>query len=599
MIKVFGVNSRRRTARAGAENAGRKAKSGVRARRRAKAEESTAFKVVLAGNPNAGKTTLFNALTKSTLRTGNYHGVTTEAASKRVGGVTYTDAPGMYTFNSYTMEETGAQEAVKGADLIINVVDATTLENSLSLTERLIAMSKKVVVYLTKLDALKANGGWVEAEKLQRRLGVPVLTCAPKQLKKAVEENNFTLPEKSGEIPFAEAYYGGNCNLNRAERLFYNKFFSLVFFIAALTATFFITFHPLMIGAQLKGLLEWLILEKLGGAVTSLIQNEYLSSFIGEGVIGGVGGVLCFIPQITLLYIVFILLDESGVSSALTFVTDGLFARAGLSGRASFSLISGFGCTASAIATTRGFSEDSARRRTVFVLPFIPCGAKMPVFLTFLAPLFKDPFPAVCALYFAGVALVLLFSAIFKGKGENLISEITRITLPRAKSVVKKLFFQVKSFTIKVTTYVFLFCTLSWLLSHFNFAQGLCSPEYSLLGSFSRAVCYLFYPMGVTDWRIAYAALTGFTAKENVAATIAMLIPEGLKLGVESTVALCVFFLCCPACISAFGASVREVGFKRTLVYNLIQLGLAFVLAYLTYFVMRTSEMLILILALS
>ena len=292
----------------------------------------------------------------------------------------------------------------------------------------------------------------------------------------------------------------------------------------------------------------------------------------------------------------FILMDESGVSSALTFVTDGLFAKAGLSGRAAFSLISGFGCTASAIATTRGFSEESARRKTIFVLPFIPCGAKLPVFLTFLSPLFKNPFPAVCALYFSGVALVLIFSAIFRGKKENLISEITRISLPRAKNVLNKLFFQVKSFTIKVTTYVFLFCALSWLLSHINFTSGLCSPEYSVLGAFSRAVCYLFYPMGITDWRIAYAALTGFTAKENVAATVAMLIPEGLSLGFESSIALCVFFLCCPACISSFGASVREIGFKRTLGYNLIQLGFAFVAAYLTKFLLSVSMLTALIL---
>lgn len=579
MIKIFGVSNRHRTRTR-------------RAKDKEKSVEST-LKVVLAGNPNAGKTTLFNALTKSSLRTGNYHGVTTQTASKTVGKVTYSDVPGMYSFNSYTMEETCAQEAVRGADLIINVVDATTLENSLNLTERLIALNKKVVVYLTKLDALKANGGRVDAEKLQSLLGVPVLICTPKQLKITVEEGAIFSPDfltvNRSQMPFAEAYYGGNCNLNRAERLFYSKFFALVFFVVALTATFFITFHPVMLGAKLKGLFEWLILDKFGGAVTAQIHNEYLASFIGEGVIGGVGGVLCFIPQITLLYLVFILLDESGVSSALTFVTDGLFARAGLSGRTAFSLISGFGCTASAIATTRGFSEESARRKTIFVLPFIPCGAKMPVFLTFLSPLFKNPFPAVCALYFSGVALVLIFSAIFKGKRENLISEITRITPPPLKSVLKKLFFQVKSFTIKVTTYVFLFCVLSWVLSHINFTSGLCQPENSVLGAVSRAVCYAFYPMGITDWRIAYSALTGFTAKENVAATIAMLIPEGLSLGAESSIALCVFFLCCPACISAFGASVREIGFKRTLGYNLIQLIFAFVMAYLTKFLLSAS----------
>lgn len=556
----------------------------VRVRAAVKAPEKT-LNVVLAGNPNAGKTTLFNALTHSRLRTGNFHGVTTSPASKTSGGVTYTDVPGMYSFNSYTMEEDSAATACKSADIIINVVDATTLENSLNLTRRLILLNKNTVVYVTKLDLLKRRCGWLNAEKLAAYLGVPVLTCPVKQLKKAVEERAFITPEKSSEIPFYEAYYGGNSKISRAEKLFYNKFFALFFFVAALTFTFFITFHPAMIGALLKNLTEELICEKLGGALGSAIENPFLSSFVVDGVIGGVGGVLSFIPQITILYLVLILLDESGISSALTFVTDGLFEKAGLSGRAAFSLISGFGCTAAAIATTRGYAEEGARRKTIAVLPFIPCGAKMPVFLTFLSPLFKNPFPAVCALYFAGVALAIIVSAIIKGKGEGLISEVTPVSLPPLSHVIKKLYFQTKSFIIKVTTYVFAFCVISWLLSHVSFTQGFCAPEESVLGVFSRAISYLFYPMGIKDWRYAYAALTGFAAKENVAATVAMLIPEGVALGLAPSLALCVFFLTCPACISAFAASVKEIGIKRTALYNLAQLAFAFAAAYVTNFI--------------
>ncbi|MCM1438155.1 MAG: ferrous iron transporter B [Roseburia sp.] len=555
---------------------------------KSKAAESVQSKpvtVVLAGNPNAGKTTLFNALTKSRLRTGNFHGVTTAPAYKTAGGITYADVPGMYSFNSYTMEEDSAATECRNADIIVNVVDATTLENSLNLTKRLILLNKNTVVYVTKLNLLKRRGGWLDAEKLSQILGVPVLVCPAKQLKNILEQGALKPPVKTPEMLLTEAYYGGNCSLSRVERLFYNKFFALFFFVAALTLTFFLTFHPQMPGAYLKDLTERLICEKLGGVVGSLIQNPVLSSFIEEGIIGGVGGVLSFIPQISILYLVLIILDESGVSSALTFVTDGLFEKAGLSGRAAFSLVSGFGCTAAAIATTRGFSEEGARRKTVAVLPFIPCGAKMPVFLTFLSPLFKNPFPAVCALYFGGIALAIAVSAILKGRGEGLISEVTPVAPPPFKQVAKKLYFQVKSFIIKVTTYVFAFCTVSWLLSHLSFTQGFCAPEESILGVVSRAVSYLFYPMGVRDWRIAYAALTGFAAKENVAATIAMLIPEGLALGMAQSIAICVFFLCCPACISAFAASVKEIGFKRTALYNLAQLAFAFAAAYLTNFI--------------
>lgn len=557
----------------------------TRAKSLGKTQEKESRKIVLAGNPNAGKTTLFNALTHSHLKTGNFHGVTTAPSRKTVDGITFADVPGMYAFNGYTMEEQSAADEIKSADLIVNVVDATTLESSLNLTKKLIAMNAKTVVYLTKCDRLKARGGKVDAKILSQILGVPVYICTPEQLKKEIIEGRFSLTTKNPNLALSKAYYGGNCALTRADKLFYNRFFALFFFVASLTLTFFITFHPVMPGALLKDLLGNLICQTLANAVCANITNPALSSFVGEGVIGGVGGVLSFIPQITLLYLSLILLDESGISSALSFATDGLFEKVGLSGRAAFSLVSGFGCTAAAIATTRGYSQESSRRKTVAVLPFVPCGAKMPVFLTFLSPLFENPFPAVCLLYFSGVAVAIIVSAIIKGGGEGLISEVVPISLPRVSTVLNKLFFQVKSFIIKISTYVFAFCVLSWLLSHFSLTAGYCAPQDSVLGGFSRLITPLFVPAGVTDWRLAYAALTGFIAKENVAATVALLIPEGLTLALAPTAALCVFFLLCPACISAFAASVKEIGFKRTAIYNLLQLAFAFCAAYATNFI--------------
>lgn len=554
------------------------------------------FTAVLAGNPNAGKTTLFNALTKSRLKTGNFHGVTTTPAKKQVDGIVYLDVPGMYSLNSYTMEEVSAAEEVKRANLIVNVVDALTLESSLNLTKKLISLNPHTVVYVTKTALLKKRGGRVDVSLLSKWLGAPVFCCPPGELKNiisSISEHGFDIGvEKDGKITLDKAYYGGNSNLSRAERLFYNKFFALSFFVFSLVFTFFITFYPNMPGALLKGLFSYVLQEKPAAWAAGVIQNEQLKSFVCEALIGGVGGVLSFIPQIALLYAVLILLEESGITSALTFVTDGLFEKFSLSGRAAFSLISGFGCTAAAIATTRGYSEDSARRRTVSVLPFVPCGAKTPVFLTLLSPIFKNPFPAVCALYFSGLALAVAVSAISaaieKKKGgvrEQLISEITPIGLPEIKQPFKKLCFQVKEFIIKVATFVLVFCVISWLFSHLNF-NGFCSPQQSFAGGISRVLVYSFYPIGITDWRIAYAALTGFAAKENVAATIQLLIPEGLSLSLASSVSLCVFFIACPACVSAFAASVREIGLKKTLKYNLLQLALAFALACATYFLL-------------
>ena len=549
----------------------------------AKGKIQTSKRVVLAGNPNAGKTTLFNALTHSSLRTGNFHGVTTSSAEKTVDGITYVDAPGLYALSAYSMEEVCAADEVKSADIIINVADSLTLENSLNLTRRLIDTGKPVILYIPKLNQLKRRGGKLDAEKLSKALGVPVLAGSPKQLKKSIEEGiSFNLPR--GDMKITDAYSSGREGLSRADKLFYNRFFALFFFIAAIALMFFLAFHPKMVGAILKDLTESLICDKLSNAITSRMQNEAVISLLSEGILGGAGSVLSFVPQLIILYLFLTLLDESGITSALAFATDGLFEKVNLSGRAAFSLVSGFGCTAAAILTTRGYSTQSAQKRTVAVLPYIPCGAKLPVFLTFLAPLFKNPFPVITCFYFAGLLISLLFSFLLKGNGEGMLSEVTPIIFPQFSAVGKKLFFYVKGFIIKVSGVIVLFCVISWFLSHFSFGFKYVKTDGSMLAAISRFLTPLFIPMGIDDWRLAYAALCGFIAKENVAATVGMLMPDGTGLLTPSALAISAFILLCPACVSAFSASIKETGFKFTLKCFAAQTVIAFIGAYAVHF---------------
>lgn len=544
------------------------------------------MKVVLAGNPNAGKTTLFNALTKSRLATGNWHGVTTRPAYKNVDGITYADVPGMYSFNGYSMEEGSAAEEVRSADLVINVVDGLTLKNSLTLTRTLISMNKRTAIYVTKLGELKRRGGKLDSSALSAMLGVPVFTKV-KQLKNYLAEikNDKIIPKKIPTSNFSvtalnAVYYGGNCGLTHVEKLFYNRYFALFFFIFSIIFMFFIAFYEGMPGDFLKGLTEELISVKLKGAVESVLPAGKVRSLLCDGIIGGAGGVLSFIPQLAVLYLFLTMLDESGAMSALSFVTDGIFAKVRLSGRAAFSLISGFGCTAAAILTTRGFTSSATQRRAVAALAYIPCGAKMPVFLTLLSPLFSNPFPVITALYFAGIALSFAVCLLLRGGEEELLSEVAPIALPSPSRVLKKLFFYIKGFIIKVATAVMLFCIISWVLSNFTFVFAPCDLEDSMLASISRLLTPLFAPMGLGDWRLSYAMLSGFAAKENVAATINMLMPEGAGLDMAAALAASVFILTCPACVSAFSASCKEVGVKLTLKYFVFQLMSAFVLAY-------------------
>lgn len=551
----------------------------MRVKALSKAASPALKRVVLAGNPNAGKTTLFNALTKSNLRTGNFHGVTTAPAEKISDGITFVDAPGLYALSAYSMEEISAAEEVKAADVIINVVDALTLENSLNLTRRLISSGKPVIVYLTKLNQLKRRGGSVDIKKLSSLLGIPVYDCSPAQLKKQLVSGiNFSVTRSA--VPLSEAYSAGRESISRADKLFYNRYFALAFFIAAIAAMFFFAFHPLMPGALLKDLTETLICDKFAGWLTSKMSNEGVISLVTEGILGGAGGVFAFVPQLAVLYLFLTLLDESGITSALAFATDGLFEKVNLSGRAAFSLVSGFGCTAAAILTTRGYSTENAQRRTIAILPYIPCGAKLPVFLTFLSPLFKNPFPAVTCIYFAGLAISLAFSYLLKGKKESMLSEVTPVIIPSAKTVFKKLYFYLKGFIIKVAVTVTVFCVISWFLSHFSFKFEYVEPENSILAAISRVLTPLFYPMGISDWRLAYAALCGFIAKENVAATVAMLMPLGTGLDLAAALGMCAFILLCPACVSAFSASCREAGLKFTLKCFAVQTLIAFVGAY-------------------
>lgn len=547
-----------------------------------RAAEKSKMRVVLAGNPNAGKTTLFNALTNSNLRTGNFHGVTCSASEKISRGITYVDAPGLYSMTNYSMEEVSAAEEIKKADMIIDVADALTLENSLNLTRKLKSFGKPVVLYVTKLNQLKRRGGSLDGEKLSRFLGIPVFTCPPKQFRKTIEEGiNFSVQTEN--LSLEKCYSAGREGLSRADKLFYNRFFALAFFLFAVAAMFFLAFHPIMPGALLKGLVELAVCDKLSEAITCKMSNEALISLISEGILGGAGSVLSFLPQLAILYLFLTLLDESGITSALSFCADGFFAKVNLSGRAAFSLISGFGCTAAAIMTTRGYSTENAQKRTIAVLPYIPCGAKLPVFLTFLAPLFKNPFPAVSCFYFAGLLISIAFSALLKGRKEDMLSEVTPIIFPQLKAAGKKLYFYLKSFIIKVSGVILAFCVISWLMSHFSFTFEYVEADKSMLATISRALTFLFYPMGITDWRLAYAALCGFIAKENVAATVGMLMPLGTGLDTASAVSMCAFILLCPACVSAFSASCKEAGLKFTLKCFAVQTVIAFLGSYLVH----------------
>ena len=377
-----------------------------------------------------------------------------------------------------------------------------------------------------------------------------------------------------------------------ADRLFYDPRFALPLFAACLLAVFFLAFAEGMPGMLCKGALEGLLADVVGGRLASLAEGagapvaaDFLHSFFGS-----VGMVLSFLPQIVLLELALALLEESGLLSAVAFLTDGIFRRAGLTGRAAFSLLMGFGCTAAAILTTRGLENKPLQRRVVAILGYISCGAKMPVYLTVAAAFFPHPFLAVVALYAAGLLLAfaaaLLLRRLIPGE-EEFVLEMAHPQRPRLRPVLRSLLFSAKQFIIKVATVVTAFLAALWVLLSFTFTfryVGAGSGE-SMLALGCRAFSFLFYPMGVTQWQVALAALSGIVAKESVAGTLALFYGEDLSAAFTpaSAVAFLTFILTCSPCVSAVAAAAREMGVRRALGMAAAQTGVAFGISYLVY----------------
>ena len=359
-----------------------------------------------------------------------------------------------------------------------------------------------------------------------------------------------------------------------------------------LAAVFWLAFGAHMPGVMLKSLIETAVAEQLGGALARLAAagGAAAAADFLQALSGCLGMLLSFLPQLAILYFALFLLEESGFLSALAFMTDGVFRRVGLTGRAVFSLLLGFGCTAAAILTTRGLESKQVQRRVILILPFISCSAKLPVWLALAGSFFGGSVLFVLAMYALGVALAfaaaLLLKRLVKGE-ETFVLELAPLQFPSLRLACRSLRFSLLQFIIKVVTVVAGFFVAVWALLSFSFSfvyVGAASGQ-GMLAVFCRGLRYLFYPMGITDWRVALAALSGLIAKENVAGMFALFYGDTLSaaMSLPSAAAFAVFLLCCSPCVSAIAAAAREEGARRAVLYAAVQTAAALLLGYAAY----------------
>ena len=568
------------------------------------------------------------------------------------------DLPGVYSPEQCAMEERAARDAVlsEGVALAVCVADAAALPRSLELLAFLVRRGKRAALVLTMRDVLERRGGFVKEALLAERLGVPVLAvCAHQKqdiarlrrflhkcLKDAggPDQGNAAPPvpvqdtkagaaqisfyynnkeeasppvsfqngkEKAsakagrGALPggtpslLAGAWAAGEARQTLLEKLLYTPAV-VPLFVVLLAAVFYAAFGSFGPGAACKWAIErlfaWLAELAAGGAegVGAHAAAEFLRALLGSA-----GMLLSFLPQIAVLQFSLSFLEESGFLSALAFQADGLLRRVGLTGRAVFPLLMGFGCTAAAVFTTRGMENERVQRRVVCILPYISCSAKLPVYLAVCSSFFEDPFAAVAGVYAAGVLLALAAALVLrKGEDDAFVFELARPQLPSLLPLCKSLLFSLKQFIMKIATVVAAFLMAAWFLLSFSFSLHYvgAGSEASMLAAVSRGLRFLCGPMGIDDWRTALAALSGLIAKENVAGMLSLFYGRQLSsaMSAPSAVAFLVFLLACTPCVSALAAARRAVG-RRAWLYAAAQTGIAFLLSYAVYGLLRAGAL--------
>ena len=531
------------------------------------------MRIALTGNPNSGKTTMFNVLTGRNEKVGNWAGVTVDKKEHAIKktystqeNVIAVDLPGAYSMSPFTNEETVTSSYVKqeNPDVIINIVDATNLSRSLFFTTQLLELGIPVVVALNKSDINEKKETKIDEKTLSEKLGCPVVKTVSKSgegLKEVVETaislagKSQVAPYSQGDIDLTDKAIVEAADRNRFEfvnkivadvesrkiltkdknigdkidSVLTNKWLGIPIFAVVMFLVFQIS--QVWVGTPIADLLVgWL--EIFQGWVGGFFEdaNPLLSALLVDGVIGGVVAVVGFLPLVMVMYFLIALLEDCGYMSRVAVVLDPIFKKVGLSGKSVIPFVITIGCAVPGIMASRTIKNEKERRAAVMLAPFMPCGAKIPVIALFAGAFFDGAGWVSTVMYLSGILLIflgaLLINAICgcKGKKSFFIIELPDYKRPSFSGAFKSMCSRGWAYIVKAATIILLCNTAVQIMQTFTWSFTVAEvADTSILASIARPFAYLLVPIiGVLSWQMAAAAVTGFIAKENVVGTLAV-----------------------------------------------------------------------------